>query len=290
MPPDQDTLITDTGVTDTGVTDTGQKPWHDGADAETLGHIQNRGWDKKTAAEAAMEAIKAHREAERFVGIPANQILRLPDPKDEAAVNAFWGRLGYPGDAAKYDFAAIKKPDGSDLDPAVVENLRAIANDLKLPADTAARLAASLVKADADRGAETLAVSTAKLDGEKAELRKNWGVNYDANMLVARNTAQKLGVTPEGVSALEGQIGYAAVMSMFQNIGSKIGEDHFISNANPAIPGVMTRDQAVARKSELMNDQAWAKRYLDGGAAEGREMRALLTLIVGDDTDMSRSA
>lgn len=265
-------------------------PWYQGADAETLGYLQNRGLDKKTAAEAALAAIASHREAERFVGAPANQLLRLPDPKDEAAVLAFHQRLGYPGEAAKYDFSTLKKPDGSPLDAAYVERMRSVADQLRLPQDQAAQLATALSKAESDTATAANAERSAKLEGEKAALRANWGANHDAMMLVARNTAAKLGATPEAVAALEGQVGYAKVMEMFANIGTKIGEDHFITNLNPAIPGVMSVEQATARKGELMRDTAWVKRYMDGGVTENREMTALLTLIVGDDTQSSRSA
>lgn len=266
------------------------KPWYDGADAETVGYLQNRGLDKKTAAEAAIAAVAAHREAEKFVGAPTSQLLRIADPKDEAATAAMWGRLGYPGAADKYDFSGIKNPDGSDLDPAFVERSRARADSLRLPQDVAQRLVAAEVKDAFDGRSADVATRTAALDGQKAELKKDWGVNHDAMMLVAKNTAMKLGATPEAVAALETQVGYAAVMKMFANIGSKIGEDSFITNLNPAVPGVMTREQAVARKGELMRDDAWAKRYMAGGAQEIREMTGLLTIIVGDDTEASRAA
>ncbi len=42
----------------------------------------------------------------------------------------------------------------------------------------------------------------------------------------------------------------------------------------------MTKDQAVARKADLMKDTAWTQRYLAGGVPEGREMEALTRLIV----------
>src|SRR5690348_6393637 len=69
---------TDTSNTTTTTTDTaaaaGTKVWFDGADAETVGHIQNRGLDKLPANEAALAAIKAHREAEKHLGVRADQI------------------------------------------------------------------------------------------------------------------------------------------------------------------------------------------------------------------------
>ena len=71
------------------------------------------------------------------------------------------------------------------------------------------------------------------------------------------------------------------VLTSGRAIGSKIGEDKFITNTGGGNGGVMTREQATARKKELMNDKAWSKSYLDGDAAKGREMTALNTIIVG---------
>ena len=43
------------------------------------------------------------------------------------------------------------------------------------------------------------------------------------------------------------------------------------------------RDQATARKSELMADKQWQDRYLKGDIQARREMRALNVIITGDD-------
>src|SRR5437879_5504237 len=87
--------------------------WHQGADAETLGHIQNRGWQDKPANEVALAAIKAHREAEKLIGVPADQLLRLPvSTADAEAWKPVWQKLGAPVDAAGYDFTPIKTAAG----------------------------------------------------------------------------------------------------------------------------------------------------------------------------------
>jgi hypothetical protein len=53
------------------------------------------------------------------------------------------------------------------------------------------------------------------------------------------------------------------------------------SGSNPANNGIMSREQAQARRSELMNDKQWAERYLAGGGR--RETRN-----VGPKTRSSR--
>jgi hypothetical protein len=266
-------------------------PWHQGkVDAEILGHLQNRGWHDKPADVVALEAIRAHREAERLIGAPANEMLRMPKPTDEVGTKAFWGRLGAPDTKEGYDLSGVKFADGTALDAGFVDQLRTAADQFHLPKDAAAHMAQSFVKfmegADAAEAAETAAA----LVNEKAALAKNWGANFEANKFVAQSAARALGIDPETVAALESQVGYSKVMEMFRNIGSKIGEDKFVSGGVGASNGVMTREQAVSRKADLMKDSAWVDRYMKGGTAEGREMQALITLIVGDDTEYSRHA
>lgn len=266
-------------------------PWYTGHDAELIGHYQNKGWDKLTPGEAAKAAATAHREAERFVGVPANQLARIPkDATDEAGWNALRTQLGRPGAATDYKFDGVKFSDGSDLDQGFADTFRTLAFQSGLSQADAERVAGGFVKFLEGQSASELAESTARLSEDRAALKQNWGANYEANMLVARNTAAKLGVAPEAVNALEGQIGYKGVMDMFQKIGSQIGEDKFVSSLSPGSPGTMSRDQAVAQKAELMHDTAWVTRYLAGDREAGRQMTALNTIIVGDDTQASRAA
>lgn len=258
-------------------------PWHVGLDSETLGHIQNRGWDKLEPKDAAAAAVKAHREAEKLMGVPADKLLRMPDPTDAAAVKSFWQRLGAPATAEEYKFDSLKFADEKPASPEFQAFARRLASENNLPADVATNIAKGMVGYLDQSTATEVAEKAAALTTEKATLAANWGANKDANLFVAQQAAAKLGVSPEAITALEGVVGYAATMEMFRKIGAATGEDTFIGNPNPAIPGVMTRDQAVARKAELMADADWVKKYTDGGMAskEFKEMQALIGVIVG---------
>ena len=262
----------------------GTKPWYDGmagVDSEMIGHWTNKGWHTKPAAEVALEASKAWKAAERLVGVPANEIVRLP--KDPAAPewDGVYQRLGRPAKAEEYDFSAVKFQDGSALDDAFVGLVRDAAFKNGLSKEKAADLAASIVKFTEGADAKDAAETAAALAQEKALLDKNWGFNKEANKLVAQNAVRALGLDPETVNALEKVVGYSKVMEMFRNIGSKIGEDKFISNEKQGngAPGVMSRDQAVARKSELKADKAWVGKFLAGDTEAKREMAALDMLI-----------
>lgn len=269
-------------------------PWYDGkVDAETVGHWQLKGWNVADPALIAVEATKAHRAAEQFIGVPPNQLLRLPkDAADEQGWKSLWTRLGTPDTPAGYDFSTIKNADGTDLEASLLERFRTTAANLKLPKDMATGMVQDFVKQQAEARAESEAATAAAVLAEKSKLAANWGPNMQSNMLVAQNAAKALGISPEVVVALEKNVGYAQTMEMFRNIGSKIGEDTFVSNAFSGAPGgVMTREAAMARMTELKVDSAWTAKFLSGDAAATREFQNLTTIMAGgDDTDMSRRA
>ena len=262
-----------------GTGGSGEKPWFDTFDAETKGYIQNKGLDEKTATEAFLEASKFHREAEKFVGAPANELLRLPKDPNAPEWKGIWERLGKPKEATEYDFAAVKRAGDKPLDQALADTLRQAAFNSNLSKDGAARLTTEIVKyLDSSESAKA-ALEADKLATEKTELKKNWGANEAANMVIAKAAAGALGVKPEAVAALEKVVGYAQVMDMFRVIGTKIGEDKFIMSQGGNNTGIMTREQAVSEKADLMKDKAWSKRYLDGGVEESRKMTALNRII-----------
>lgn len=258
------------------------KPWYDGkADPETVGHWQNRNLADKDPATVALEMTKAHREAEKLIGVPANKLIRLPDSlTDDAAWSKVWQGLGAPPDATGYDFSAVKRADGNPLAPALVDQLRAASAAAHLPKDAAVQVAASVAKYLDGSVAERTADQTAKVALEKDALAKNWGPNQEVNKFVASQAAQKLGFTSEMVAALEGVAGYAKVMEAFRVVGVTMGEDRFVQGSGQTKGGVMTVEQAQARVAELKTDGAWRERYFKGGAAEAREMTALMNIIV----------
>jgi hypothetical protein len=274
------------GGTGTGDGGTGDAKWYAGADAELIGHIQTKGWHDLTPDKAALAAIQAHREAEKFVGVPADRIIKLPATPEDPAWADVYGRLGAPKTAAEYDFSSVKVND-EPADPALVEFFRTQAAALHLPKDAAPALLDAYLKHQNGIGAAAAAEKTAKLAEEHKVLDANWGANAEANKFLARKGAEKLGLDATAVDALEGVVGYAKTMEALRKVGEISGEAKFIGGNGMTQDGIMTREQAVARKAELMADGAWTKRYMDGGSAEAREMTALLTLIVGDDTASS---
>jgi len=268
--------------------------WYKGADAELIGHIQNKGWHDKPANEVALAAIAAHREAEKFIGVPADRVVHLPkDASDEAGLRTFRAKIGVPDAATGYQLPELKFSDGTEAGPEFGNWLREAAFKAGIPQAAVAQLAPEFIKYVEGGAAAENAERTAKLADEHAALDKNWGQNKAINLAIAQRGAAALGLTPEEVQGLENQVGYAKVMEAMRRVGELNGEAKFVGNGGngPGGPGgIMTQEQAATRKAELMNDKGWVARYMNGDVQANREMSDLLKIMVGDDTDASRAA
>jgi hypothetical protein len=251
------------------------KPWHDGIDAEFVGHAQNKGWKLDDPKEAFVAAVKQAREAEKHFGVPVDRLVKMPaaDAKPED-LRAFYERLGAPKEAKDYDFTAVK-------DTTIADALRSTAHAAGLSKDAAAAIAASVAKAIESKAATDTTLDAGKLAEQQAKLKANWGDKFDFNHLAAIEGARRAGISQEAVKALEGQIGYDGVMEHFRKIGMNTREDTFVERGASGTGDVTTREGAVARKAELMADKAWGQRWLNGGQLEAREMLRLEQLITG---------
>jgi hypothetical protein len=253
--------------------------WYDGVDTETVGYIQNRGLDKGDAKAAFLNAAKAHREAERLLGAGTQNLVRVPkDDNDVETRNALFNRIGRPADANGYDYTGV---EGVDADFTKFVNPIFHANGVT---KSAAKEIVKSILGEATRAqGEVEKAESAAYAVEKNALLANWGGATNANLIVAQNTYAKLGFTPEQVGAIEKQIGFAKTMTMFHNLGTKIGEDNFVNPNGPSGgPRITSKEQAVARKAELMADKDWSAKYLKLDAGALKEMTALNSLIASE--------
>lgn len=239
-------------------------PWYQGkAEAEIVGHWQNRGIDLADPVNVAIEMTKAHREAERHIGVPADQLLRMPKATAQPAeIKAFWERLGVPKEAKDYDLSAIRF-DGNELEQGFADTMRQTLLANFVPKERAAPIVDAVVKwLEGQQTADT-AAADAKRAEQMAALDRNWGPNKAANMLAADQGASRLGVTADEVKAIGEVIGLDRAAELFRKIGAGTSEDSFHeagrSGAAPA-----TAEAASARLAELQRDAAWTKRLLAG--------------------------
>ena len=254
----------------------GEQPWFQGADAETTGYIQNRGLDKMKPHEAALATIKAHREAEKFLGAGTERIVRLPkDANDAEGRNALYNRIGRPEKPEGYDFAGIE-----GVDESFTKFVAPLFHNNGVTKDAAREITKSLLSEATRQETEATKAREVQLTVERDALLKDWGGAAEANLVVAQNAFKKLGITEEQSKAIEQVLGFGKTMKMFHDLGTKIGEDPFVNPGGGQLPRITTKEQALARKSELKADQDWVKKFLAGDVNAVKEMAALDTLIV----------
>jgi hypothetical protein len=265
------------------------KPWYEGKlDQEMVGRMQNRGWHDKPADVVAVEALKAHHEAEKMLGIPKDQLVRKPNPADEASTKAFWQQFGVPAKAEDYKITALQDKDGKVTNEALDKAIRTAAFTANVPMEAANQIAGEIAKSLAATDTEKAAAAQTKLDAERGDLKKNWGDNFERNKLVAQDGAKKLGLDPEVVAALENVAGYAKTMEALRVVGAMGGESDYKGGDGKNGGELLTVQQATARLEELKLDKEWMTRYFNGGAVEKRLFEQLTTIIAGgDDTEAS---
>lgn len=254
-----------------------------GSDAILIGYLQNKGLHDKTPEETAIAVAKMHMEAEKFVGAPADQLIRLPkDRADQAAWQGVWDKLGALKDGVNPDYSTAAV-NGKSI-PKDIQDLATLIGYRTHMTPEGAIFAAQEIQKYIDKDIAKFGEERdAKLAVAKDALAKEWGVNFNGNTVVAENAMRALGVTPEQQKAAEGVIGYDKFMEMFRQIGVRMGEDKFVSNANTSgLPTQKTREQVVQRIAELKNDKAWVDRYLNGGkgSPEAKEMLNLQQLLL----------
>lgn len=262
--------------------------WFTGLDDIDKGFLQTKGWDKPAAVDGVKEMLKSYRELEGYRGVPVEQLLKVPkDATDEAGWKAVYKRLGAPDTPDGYDLTGVDLGD-EGLTGKVRDAVRDAAAKFNVPKPMAEEIAKAVASAHGSHKVATEAEKTAALQVEQTKLRENWGDNFTANMFVADRAAERLGVKPEVLEAMKEGMGGAAVAELFRSIGQGMGEDRFVRDPGPGGRDVMTREQAVSRKVELLGDgrkgtgdQAFQDRYMRGDAAARREVAALNQLIVG---------
>jgi hypothetical protein len=269
--------------------------WTEGLDEATMAYVTDRGLADKEIKDALLDTIKAHKEAQAYIGVPKEQLLTLP--KADAAPeewDAVWEKLGYSKNADDYKFDGLKRADGTDVDAATKDHIRAQATALRLSPANALKLAEADVKfrdnTASSQTAETTAAAAKAMEG----LRQSWGPNFEANRVIADRAYAAImaaaGFDQPTMTATIGKLGElsgrAEVMQMLLAVGQRMGEDAFKTGGGPGPGGNninLTKEQAVAKIAELKQDSAWTTRFLAGGTAEVRESDNLHQIAYGEN-------
>lgn len=241
----------------------GAGQWFDSFDdADLKGYTQNKAWESPAAA------AKAYRDLEKYVGAPADKLMRLPaDMGDAKALGDIYNKLGRP---AKWEDYKLEVPDGDD--GAFAKAFAPVMHEAGL----SSRQAEALSKAwNAHHGSAQKAMLEAR-SAENAQQRDaltaEWGAANEQNLAIARKGAAEYGVDEATIDQLEDVLGYAGVMKLFHKIGSAQGEAAFVAgDQSGGFNGAMTPAGAQARIQSLQGDGDFMKRFLAGDTAAKSE-------------------
>lgn len=240
----------DTGQAGEGAT----KTWYDGADQDTVGFIQNKKWDNP------LKVINDYRNLEKFHGVPADQIVKLPKGTDDpTAWDAVYNKLGRPESADKYGRDGLKIPEGMNLDDAELNSFDALLHKAGLTKAQRDQTINGYIESKAKEvsGLDEQAVQERTL--QESALKKEWGSKYDERVELARRAFRAFlpeGVDKETVSlAFEKTLGVGIAAKLFANIADKMAEDTFHegNGGNDRRFGY-SKEQAVHDKNSLMSE------------------------------------
>lgn len=264
-------------------------PWYTGkADERTVGHWQNNfPQHVNDPAALAVAVTSSWQEAQKLIGAPAHEIVRLPTKADAPEWAAVHRRLGRPDDAAEY---VLKNKDGADFDATFADQVRKTSHALNLSKDAAQKLAIEMDTFSAAQKASEKAAYDTAITAEREKLSASWGAHTETNKEVARTGLQNLfpnlsgDQIREAVNALEKSVGYYNLMESLHRVGVRTQEGRVITGAKSGGDGngttPLTRGQAQARKAELYGDNDFVTRFNKGDAGAIREMDAIDRILV----------
>lgn len=256
------------------------KTWYDGFAAEDVGFIQNKKWEESPA-----KVLNSYKELEKFVGAPAEKLIKLPDDlNDSEAMKSVYKRLGVPDEVGdSYSIGDV--PEGVQVNEAFASNVAKAAHAAGISPAQYKTVYGEMVKAAAAE--QTEAAEAAKLAGEAelAGLKKEWGAVYPEREALAQRAAKAFGASEDLLAQIEGKEKSAGLIKLFANIGAKIGEDKFVETDSSSREFGKTPEQyradRDALKSELMTDPERRTKYLEGKGADFEKMKRLDKIIAG---------
>lgn len=242
------------------------------ADADLVGHIQNKAWA------SPVDAVKGHRELEKLLGADrAGRTLVIPT--DDAAPEwaGVYERLGRPATPESYK---LPVPEGSPPEFAAAAAKKF--HELGLNTKQAQELATWWNQTTGGMSEAQAAMEQSALQAEHQALAADWGQGPDAaaRREIARRAAVHLGLDAQAIDALEKVGGYAKTMKALAKVGDMLKEAGLEGATEVGAFG-MTPEGARAKRSQLMADADFRGRAMDPNSKEWAEIRRLDAILAG---------
>lgn len=244
--------------------------------------------------EAAFKDIKdvgtlasSFHNAQKMLGVPADQLVRLPAPDDAAAWSGVWDRLGRPESADKYALSDPKEPPaGFTVNPEKKAGFAKFAHENGLNQKQADAAYQYFNTERIGRYNETMAAIAGGIAQVETHLKSadGWGAAYDqksgfVNTLVEHLETQfKLGgQLREAIDATGGDTGIALRQALAE-VGALMQEHNLIGKGGAA-EGALTPAEASQQINALFADSEFVKQLNDKSAPGHADALAKITRL-----------
>ena len=209
-------------------------------------YAEGKGWKNAEAA------VKSAMNAEKMIGVPSDQVFRIPVQGDVDGWKAAYQKLGAPTDAKAYELPTI---EGIEANEGYLAHMR----DTFLQAGLSVQQAKAVAEANNTYTQQYLEASNAEYETSYAagvqSLKQEWGQGFERQMGIARVAAEKLGFDEHAIDGLESALGYAGTIKLMASLGAKLGEDRFVAGEGVSgFGGQLTPAQAKQAYNALVVD------------------------------------
>jgi len=224
------------------------KPWYGDLPADAAPEFKD--WIGTKGFKDPISALQSAHNAEKLIGAPADQILRLPTKADDAEG---WGkvhaRLGRPEKAEGYELPLPEGDDGAFAKLAAEQFFKA-----GVPKAAAQGIAKwwndHIATTVAARQREQETQATQALEALKTEVgTEAWPKFEEFGRRGMRAYGEQAGLTTEDLGALERTLGTAKLLKLFNSLGQSTGESDFHGDQGGG-GGSMSPSQAKVKLEE----------------------------------------
>lgn len=214
-----------------------------------------RDWVSNKGFKDPLSALESYHNAEKLLGAPADQVIRLPKPDDAQGWEGVWNRLGRPEKPEQYELPVPTGADGkpSEADAKFSQFAAQLFHKAGVPKSMAQAIAKEFNDYSAQQRQEWQTAIETQANQALDALKGEWGQEFDKNAEVARRGlnayGKKAGLDEGDIAALEGAIGTAKMLKMFLSLGETVGEHDFGGAGNGGSD--LTPAQARQKLEEL---------------------------------------
>lgn len=255
--------------------------WHAGFDDDTKSWLDTKGYSKLDSAAAIPELVKLGRSAEQKLGIPADQLLRMPkDDNDADGFKAVMAKLGAPETPDGY---GLKVDDGQPDE--FLKTATGWFHELGIPKRQAAGLAGKWNEYVASQQTAAAEAQKAQDESDYEALQKKWGdADYDAKIELGNRVIRSTGLSDEDATKIKNAIGLEKAATWLAGIGAGMGEHRFTGGEDGVGNfGALSPDAAKARIVALRSDKEWQGKMHAGDADKKAEWQRLHDAAYGNE-------